>query len=96
MHMHKEFSQKAVEDGSDISIFVDGCLKAEADRNLSPISLKELSRYLKELGDYCKRFGLNSVTQLSSLPLPGRADLLPVDTLLYLLLYLSFRQENSS
>lgn len=65
MHMHKEFSQKAVEDGSEISIFVDGCLKAEADRNLSPISLKELRRYLKELGDYCKRSGLNSVTQLT-------------------------------
>ncbi len=53
MHMHKESNQKAVAEGSEISVFVEACLKAEADRNLSSASVKELRRYLKELGDYC-------------------------------------------
>ena len=65
MHMHKESRQNAVTEGSEIIIFVEACLKAEADRNLSPLSLKELKRYLKELGDYCKCSNLSSVKQLT-------------------------------
>lgn len=60
--MHKE---RVVAEESEISIHVKACLKAEADRNLSSASLKELRRYLKELGTYCKRSDLSSLTQLT-------------------------------
>jgi site-specific recombinase XerD len=63
--MHKESSQKEVAEGSEISVFVEACLKAEADRNLSPLSLKELRRYLKELVEHCKGSGFSSISQLT-------------------------------
>jgi len=61
--MHKD---RVVAEESEINIHVGACLKAEADRNLSSASLKELRRYLKELGDYCKRSEVSSLTQLTA------------------------------
>ncbi|UCG94254.1 MAG: tyrosine-type recombinase/integrase [Candidatus Aerophobus sp.] len=63
--MHKESRQKAVAEGSEISVFVEACIKAEVDRNLSPLSLKELRRYLKELVEHCKGSGFSSISQLT-------------------------------
>ncbi|MFX0195167.1 MAG: tyrosine-type recombinase/integrase [Candidatus Hodarchaeota archaeon] len=65
MHMHGKSSQKAVAEGSEISIFVETCLKTEAERNLSSISLKELSRYLKELVEHCKGSSFSSISELT-------------------------------
>lgn len=65
MHMHKKSIHKEMAKGSEISIFIDACLKTEADRNLSSTSLKELRRYLKELVEHCKSRGFSSISHLT-------------------------------